>query len=135
MKFYYHVYYILHLEDFLLLFGNSWRSSSKRAAGFKSYPINDWNWTRTHNHLVRERTLNHLTVEYQCIDKPNYIHSTVKAKLYPLHRKIGSKNVLKIVVRFLIMCLILAHLVVPWQENPLRLTISWTVMTDSSYIS
>ena len=30
----------------------------------------------------------------------NYL---VRAKLYPLHRKVGYKNVLKIVVRFVIM--------------------------------
>ena len=36
----------------------------------------------------------------------------VRAKLYPLQRKVGSKNLLKCVVNFMIMGLILTHLLV-----------------------
>ena len=56
----------------------------------------------------------------------------VRATLYPLHRNVGYKNVLKIVVKILIMWLILAHLLLSL-ENPSKLTISWVVMTDVSY--
>ena len=57
--------------------------------------------------------------------KLNYIHSIEKQNL---------KNTPKVVVRFVNMWLILTHLPVLRQENPLKLTISWTVMTDVSYI-
>ena len=31
--------------------------------------LSDWNWTRTHNHLVHKRTLNYLAKLAMCHDK------------------------------------------------------------------
>ena len=54
----------------------------------------------------------------------------VRIKFYPLHHKIGSKNVLKIVVKFVIMWLILTHLLVMWLKNLLKLKLN----CDDRYI-
>ena len=55
----YHVTYVFQSESILYSYLNAKELLARNRR--EIWSLSDFNWSRTHNHLVHERTLNHLT--------------------------------------------------------------------------